>query len=250
MSIPLKLHLKYTFIIIAIITLKSERIMSAIHQPTKTISDKIAFSLVKFFRFFADTFFQKRYGNRAIVLETVAAVPGMVGAALLHLRCLRKIKNDEGWIKTLLDEADNERMHLIIFMYIAKPNWLERGIIFIAQAVFVILYLLMYVLSSKTAHRFVGYLEEEAVVSYTHYLQELDEGRIENSLAPDIAKNYWGLSPNARLRDVLLAVREDEAKHRNVNHQLADRLANEHTILTKLKPECTNSTINDKLKHY
>lgn len=219
--------------------------MSACHKPAKTISDKIAFALVKFFRFFADTFFQKRYGNRAIVLETVAAVPGMVGAALLHLRCLRKIKNDEGWIKTLLEEADNERMHLITFMYIAKPNWFERLIIFIAQAIFVVLYFLMYVLSSKTAHRFVGYLEEEAVVSYTHYLQELDEGRIENCPAPDIAINYWGLATDARLRDVLLAVRDDEAEHRDVNHQLADKLATDRTLLTRLDMKSTDNKINN-----
>lgn len=208
--------------------------MSALHRPAKTFSDKFAFSLVKFFRFFADTFFQKRYGNRAIVLETVAAVPGMVGTGLLHLRCLRKIKNDEGWIKILMDEADNERMHLLTFMYIAKPNFFERFIIFVAQAIFVILYLLMYALSSKTAHRFVGYLEEEAVVSYNHYLHELDEGNIENVPAPDIAKVYWGLSPDARLREVLLAVRKDEEEHRDVNHKLADKLANDRTLLTSL----------------
>lgn len=207
------------------------------YKPTKTISDKIARGLVKFFRFFADTFFQKRYGNRAIVLETVAAVPGMVGAALLHLRCLRKIKNDEGWIKILLDEAENERMHLITFMYIAQPNRFERFIIFIAQAIFVVIYLVMYILSSKTAHRFVGYLEEEAVTSYTHYLEELDAGAIENCAAPDFAKNYWNLAEDARLREVLLAVRDDEAEHRDVNHRLADKLAKGYKILTKIKVE-------------
>lgn len=215
--------------------------MEPIHKPTVTLSDKFAHALVKFFRFFADTFFQKRYGNRAIVLETVAAVPGMVGAALLHLRCLRKIKNDEGWIKTLLDEAENERMHLITFMYIAKPNWFERFIIFIAQAIFVVLYLLMYSLSSKTAHRFVGYLEEEAVISYTHYLEELDSGAIENCAAPDFAKAYWNLAEDARLREVLLAVRDDEAEHRDVNHELADKLAKGYKILSKLQVEAEKS---------
>lgn len=209
--------------------------MTKIHKPATKISDKIALGLVKFFRFFADTFFQKRYGNRAIVLETVAAVPGMVGAALLHLRCLRKIKNDEGWIKTLLEEAENERMHLITFMFIAKPNWFERFVIFVAQAIFVVIYMVMYIISSKTAHRFVGYLEEEAVVSYTHYLDELDAGRIENCPAPDFAKTYWKLDDDARLRDVLLVVREDEAEHRDVNHQLADKLADGYKILTKME---------------
>jgi len=208
--------------------------MPHIHKTTQTFSDKIAFSLVKFFRFFADLFFQKRYGNRAIVLETVAAVPGMVGAALLHLRCLRKIKNDEGWIKTLLDEAENERMHLVTFMYIAKPNLFERFIIFMAQAIFVVMYLVMYSISSKTAHRFVGYLEEEAVISYTHYIEELDAGKIINCPAPDFAINYWNLNADARLREVLIAVRDDEVEHRDVNHQLADKLAKGYKILSKM----------------
>jgi len=201
------------------------------HKAAKKMSDKFAYGLVKLFRFFADSFFHKRYGNRAIVLETVAAVPGMVGAALLHFRCLRKIKNDEGWIKTLLDEADNERMHLMTFICIAQPSFVERAIVFLAQAIFIIMYLVLYIISSKTAHRFVGYLEEEAVVSYTHYLEEIDGGAIENCPAPDIAKHYWHLPDNACLRDVVIAVRDDEVEHRDTNHQLADQLSNGYAIL-------------------
>ncbi|MCW5590218.1 MAG: alternative oxidase [Legionellales bacterium] len=208
--------------------------MAYTHHPANNFTDKMAYGLVKFFRFFADVFFKKRYGNRAIVLETVAAVPGMVGAGLLHLSALRKIKNDEGWIKKLLEEADNERMHLLTFIHIAKPNWFERSIIFIAQAIFVVLYLMMYIFSSKLAHRFVGYLEEEAVLSYTHYLEELDAGRILNCPAPDIAKQYWKLADEATLRDVILAVRLDEEEHRDVNHQLANQLSQGKAILTSI----------------
>lgn len=204
------------------------------HRTADEFSDKIALGLVKFFRFFADSFFQKRYGNRAIVLETVAAVPGMVGAALLHLRCLRKIQNDSGWIKKLLDEADNERIHLMTFVYIAQPNWFERFIIFIAQGIFVLMYLAMYIISSKAAHRFVGYLEEEAVVSYTSYLEEIESGRIINCPAPEIAKGYWELPEHATLRDVVIAVREDEMRHRDVNHYLADKLAQGQNILSPI----------------
>jgi ubiquinol oxidase len=72
-------------------------------------------------RFFADTFFAKRYGHRAVVLETVAAVPGMVGGVLQHLRALRRMEGDRGWIHLLLDEAENERMHLMTFIQIAQP---------------------------------------------------------------------------------------------------------------------------------
>jgi len=71
----------------------------------------------------------------------------------------------------------------------------------------------------------VGYFEEEAVISYTHYLKEIDEGRSANVSAPEIAKRYWKLPDNATLRDVVLVVRADEAHHRDVNHGFASELA-------------------------
>jgi len=45
-----------------------------------------------------------------------------------------------------------------------------------------------------------------------------------NVPAPEIAKQYWKLPANATLRDVVLAVREDEAGHRDVNHGFANEL--------------------------
>ena len=76
------------------------------HYKPSNFSDKVALSFTKFLRFLADTFFKKRYGHRAVVLETVAAVPGMVAGMLIHLKSLRKMEDDKGWIKTLLDEAE------------------------------------------------------------------------------------------------------------------------------------------------
>jgi len=195
-----------------------------VHHASRDWSDRIALGITRGLRFLADTFFAKRYGNRAIVLETVAAVPGMVGAALIHLRCLRWMRDDEGWIRTLMDEAENERMHLMTFIEIARPNWFERALVLVAQAGFFAFFLLLYVLSARTAHRLVGYFEEQAVVSYTQYLEQIDKGRIENVLAPQIAIDYWRLPANARLRDVVIAVRADEAEHRDVNHGFAEQL--------------------------
>ncbi|MDR7135017.1 ubiquinol oxidase [Lysobacter niastensis] len=196
-----------------------------LHHPVGNLSDRVALGTTLALRFFADTLFAKRYGNRAIVLETVAAVPGMVGGALLHMRCLRWMRNDEGWIRTLLDEADNERMHLMTFMEIARPSWFERMMVLLAQALFLTFYFVLYVVSSRTAHRLVGYFEEEAVVSYTRYLDEIDSGRIDNVPAPPIAIEYWKLPTDARLREVVIAVRQDEAGHRDVNHAIASQTA-------------------------
>ena len=192
---------------------------------TKDFSDKVAYGLTMSFRWFADTFFAKRYGHRAVVLETVAGVPGMVAGMWNHLRSLRKMQPDErGWIKTLLDEAENERMHLMIFIEIAQPNWFERLLIMFAQFVFWHFYFILYVMFPKTAHRMVGYFEDQAVISYTQYLEEIDAGRTENIAAPQVAIDYYGLAEDATLRDVVIAVRADEQGHADVNHKMADTI--------------------------
>ena len=206
------------------------------HHKPQNINDRIALTFTKFLRLLADTFFKKKYGHRAVVLETVAAVPGMVAGMLLHLKSLRKMQDDKGWIKILLDEAANERMHLMTFIEIAKPTFVERIIIMMAQLIFILMYLFIYIISQKTAHRIVGYFEEEAVISYTEYLKEIEEGKIENIKAPEIAINYWNLPLNSRLKDVIEVIRDDEAGHRDVNHSFANIL-NEKKSYDKIYAE-------------
>ena len=195
------------------------------HHAPASFSDRVALRVVKSMRVFADAFFAKRYGHRAVVLETVAAVPGMVGGMLQHLKAIRRIRDDAGWIRELLDEAENERMHLMAFIKIAQPSLLERFIILVAQGVFFNLYFLLYLIAPKTAHRIVGYLEEEAVISYTQYLAEVDAGHVENVPAPQMAIDYWNLPEDARLRELIIAVRADEAGHRDKNHDYANDIA-------------------------
>jgi ubiquinol oxidase len=198
--------------------------MTAHHVP-KTISDYIALTVVKAMRVPADLFFARRYGHRAVVLETVAAIPGMVGGALQHMKSLRTMHNDRGKIKTLLDEAENERMHLMTFVKIAKPTWLERMIVLIVQGLMFNLYFLLYLITPKTCHRIVGYLEEEAIISYTEYLAKIDSGSVKNVPAPQIAIDYWRLPARASLHDLVIAIRDDEVHHRDVNHAFADSMA-------------------------
>jgi ubiquinol oxidase len=198
---------------------------TAVHHEPRDFRDHIALGFTWTLRFCADTFFAKRYGHRAIVLETVAAVPGMVGATINHLKCLRRMCGDNGWIRTLMEEAENERMHLMTFVQVAQPNLFERLVILAVQWVFYLAFFALYLVSARTAHRIVGYFEEEAVISYTLYLKEIDEGRSANVPAPAIALQYWKLPADATLRDVVLVVRADEAHHRDVNHGFADELA-------------------------
>nr|GEZ91587.1 alternative oxidase 1 [Tanacetum cinerariifolium] len=125
------------------------------HKPT-TWLDKFAYYVVKSLRLPTDIFFQRRYGCRAMMLETVAAVPGMVGGMLLHCKSLRRFEHSGGWIKALLEEAENERMHLMTFMEVAKPKWYERALVFTVQGVFFNAYFLAYLASPKLAHRITG----------------------------------------------------------------------------------------------
>lgn len=177
-----------------------------------------------FFRFIADTFFVNRYGHRAVVLETVAGVPGMVAGVLMHFKSLRRMKTGYGEnIREMLAEAENERMHLMFFIEIAKPNWMERLLVLFAQAIFGLFYLFMYIFFTRTAHRMIGYFEDEAVKSYTEYLKKVERGDLENFQAPLLAIKYYNLDRNAQLSDLIKAVRRDEQKHSEVNHSIADR---------------------------
>jgi ubiquinol oxidase len=207
-----------------------------VHQLPGGFADRCALGFTLLLRFCADFLFARRYGHRAIVLETIAAVPGMVGATVTHLRCLRHMVDDEGWIRTLMEEAENERMHLMTFIAIARPTAFERLVVMLAQWVFYAGFFVLYLVSARTAHRLVGYFEEEAVLSYTLYLEEIDAGRVADVPAPAIAKDYWKLPAKATLRDVVLVVRADEAHHRDVNHGFASKLAGESAAQVHAAP--------------
>ena len=182
------------------------------------MSDWFARSMTAFFRFFADAFFASRYGHRAVVLETVAGVPGMVAGMWVHLKSLRQAKTGYGpLIRELLAEAENERMHLMFFIDIAQPSWFERALILVAQLVFMAYYFVLYVVSPKTAHRMIHYFEEEAVNSYTAYLAQIEVGEIENCPAPSLAIDYYDLPADAKLSDMILRVRADEQGHADAN---------------------------------
>jgi hypothetical protein len=201
------------------------------HKPTD-ISDRLAYITVTLLKHGFDLFSGFKFGkpsaqkwvNRIIFLETVAGVPGMVFGMLRHLRSLRSMKRDYGWIHTLLEEAENERMHLMTAMQLKQPGPLFRLYVIAAQGVYVNAFFVAYLVSPKFCHRLVGYLEETAVATYTKLLKQMDEGELpewKDTLAPEIAKSYWCLGEKATLRDVVLAIRADEAHHRDVNHNFA-----------------------------
>ncbi|XP_027080658.1 ubiquinol oxidase 2, mitochondrial-like [Coffea arabica] len=200
------------------------------HHEATTLNDKLAYWIVQSLKYPTTLFFQRRHMCHAMLLETVAAVPGMVGGMLLHLRSLRRFEHSGGWIKALLEEAENERMHLMTFLELSQPKWYERALVFAVQGVFFNGYFLAYLASPKLAHRITGYLEEEAVNSYTEFLIDLEKGLFENKPAPAIAIDYWRLPPDSTLKDVVTVIRADEAHHRDINHFASDIQCQGHEL--------------------
>lgn len=210
----------------------SEKIDFTHHAPKK-FSDKYAYYTVQFLRWCFDkvTFYdknnmnEKKYLTRAIFLETIAAVPGMIAGMHRHMKALRTLQPDGGWIHHLLEEAENERMHLLTFLQIRQPNLLLRLGIMCSQAVFTVYYSLNYIFAPRVAHRLVGYLEEEAVKTYTNMIKDLDSGKLpiwQKYPVSNDPKRYWELPEDAKMRDLLLAIRADEVNHREFNHHFAN----------------------------
>ncbi|KAF1809420.1 alternative oxidase [Eremomyces bilateralis CBS 781.70] len=207
------------------------------HRDVRNMSDRVAFTMVRILRWGLDLasgykhdkaygMNERKYLIRNIFLESVAGVPGMVAGMLRHLHSMRRMKRDNGWIETLLEESYNERMHLLIFLKIGEPGWFMRFLVLGAQGVFFNAMFISYLISPRTCHRFVGFLEEEAVLTYSREIEAIEAGKLpkwEKMDAPQIAIDYYKMPEGQRtMKDLLMYVRADESKHREVNHTLAN----------------------------
>ena len=91
-----------------------------------------------------DTLDERAVLSRCIFLETVAGGPGFAAGMMRHLQSLRKMERDHGWIHTLLEEAENERMHLMTFMQLRRPGLLFRFVVINTQIIFTLCFCLSF----------------------------------------------------------------------------------------------------------
>uniref|UniRef100_A0A7R9VSB6 Uncharacterized protein n=1 Tax=Pseudictyota dubia TaxID=2749911 RepID=A0A7R9VSB6_9STRA len=230
------------------------------HVEPQTTTDKAALALCKLTRVVFDTTTGWNRGsittdkilNRAIFLETVAAIPGMVAAIVRHFRSLRQMQRDGGMLNMFLEEANNERMHLLTFIKLKDPGYIFRASVIGGQLAFGTMFLTAYSISPAFCHRFVGYIEEEACHTYTKIIEEIENAPKGSDLAiwrtevaPAIARSYWKLGEDGKLIDMVRAVRADEAEHRDVNHAVSG--LKDDTINPLYNPE---QKLNDMLKAY
>lgn len=206
------------------------------HKEPDGFTNRLSFHAVKAVRFLFDLgtgwngdITINKIMNRVIYLETIAAVPGMVAGILRHFKSLRAMERDGGMLNMFLEEALNERMHLLTFVKMKNPGLILRSAVLGGQVGFGAFYGLAYVISPKFCHSFVGYVEEEACSTYTKIIKAIEtapEGSElaawRTELAPEIGKSYWHLGESGTVLDLMYAIRADEAEHRDVNHFASD----------------------------
>lgn len=166
--------------------------------------------------------------TRLLFLESIAGVPGMVAAQHRHFASLRTMSRDYGWIHTLLEEAENERMHLLTFMEAFRVTPLQRAVVYAMQFGWCAFFIPLYVISPRSAHRAVGYIEEMAVYTYSNIISLMEtpgsalHDAWHHKAVPDIALNYWRMDASASFTDLLKQIALDETNHRDVNHTFAE----------------------------
>ena len=89
------------------------------HHEPEGWKDRLALAMVRTVRggfdmvsrYNPETMNERDWLNRIVFLETVAGVPGMIGGMVRHLKSLRTLEKDHGWIHHLLQEAENASFH-------------------------------------------------------------------------------------------------------------------------------------------
>jgi ubiquinol oxidase len=212
------------------------------HVLPARVGDHAAIVLVRLQRWVADRFARERYLHRATVLKVVAPCPAFAAAVVKHFSCLVRGRENTT-ARTLLSEAENHQQHLHILMQLAKPNPAEIVAIYVCQVVQFFIYLTLFTVAPRFAHRLVGYTLEESAVMYTHMINDIDAGKVgelPGGRLPDSAFKYWGMSLHTpdeasmspsdeppvgwSVRHLALLIRADEMEHRDNHHKAANLL--------------------------
>tara|TARA_B110001452_G_scaffold229902_1_gene206015 strand:+ start:596 stop:1555 length:960 start_codon:yes stop_codon:yes gene_type:complete len=202
------------------------------HQPTET-SDHLMHSIMYYGLYHPFNLVTGYRENdpsptsiawRLIVLESFAGVPGFVAAGMRHFRSLRVLERDYGWIHTLLEEAENERMQLLVCLKMFNAGPVTRLMCVGAQVAMTPFLMATYIIKPKAMHRFVGYLEQTTCSTYHNIITHIETPGTQLHAewseldAPELAKGYWKLEDDAKWVDALRCIYADESHHRDVNH--------------------------------
>ncbi|HIK41432.1 alternative oxidase [Thermoleptolyngbya sp. M55_K2018_002] len=169
---------------------------------------------------------------RFYVLETVARVPYFSYLSVLHLYETLGLWRRVEWLKVHFAESWNELHHLLIMEALGgSQHWGDR---LLARSVALLYYWIivaLYIISPKSAYRFMELVEEHAYHTYDLFLVQEGE-TLKAQPAPQVALEYYQTGdlylfdafqtahrPQERrpainnLYDVFVAIRDDEREH-------------------------------------
>lgn len=149
------------------------------HREPVNFRDKFALRWIGGVRIFVNTLTgkdhekrdAKTWFNRMVLLESIAPIPGLVVGTAKYFKNLSSMKVDRALTHFMLEESENERTHLFLWLNYNKSTYLSRMFIAFKQIAFYNVFFLTYMISPYTCHRFMGYLEEEAIYNYTMFLK-------------------------------------------------------------------------------
>lgn len=188
--------------------------------------------LVNILVFVINVVYADRPYPRFYVLETVARVPYFSYLSVLHLYETLGWWRKSDWLKIHFAESWNELHHLLIMESLGGANfWADRAIAKTAALIYYWIVVALYIVSPKSAYRFMELVEEHAYATYDKFLTAEAE-HLKTQPAPAIAINYYrdgdlylfdefqtGQIPAHRrpkvdnLYDVFVAIRDDEQEH-------------------------------------
>lgn len=203
------------------------------HYKPKGVADWIAYgmlnSIIRVFDvlsgFRPGKMNERGWNRHFLFMESISGVPRVTAAFIRHWKSIFYSKHDSGAYHHLIEEEENERMHLFFWTQLGHAGSLVKSAIILYQFFFVFFYGTMYALSPKVGHRFLGYLEENIIRSYTLLLDDIDAGRLplwKDMQPPKVMLEYYELPETSRIRDLVIEIRADEALHREVHHHLAE----------------------------
>lgn len=209
-----------------------EKITIEHHQP-KGVRDWVAYgllnSIIRMFDvlsgFQPNNMTEKKWGRHFLFMESISGVPRVIASFVRHLKAIFYKQHDSGAYHHLIQEEENERMHLFLWLTITNAGIFVKTSIALYQVFFAFFFGTMYTLSPRVGHRFLGYLEENIIRSYTLLIRDLEEGKLPNwktMREPKILFEYYELPEDKVFRDLILEVRADEVLHREVNHLMAE----------------------------
>ncbi|KAG5490594.1 hypothetical protein JKF63_00715 [Porcisia hertigi] len=96
-------------------------------------------------------------------------------------------------LRGLLTQCESHAVHYHVLSCMAEITHVERGFVFLLQALHFTIYLALFLFYPRMGFRLMAYTAEESSVVWTQMVNDIDLGKIGDVRVPQLALHYWGL---------------------------------------------------------